>query len=106
MYAFDMNPQQVFSPQAAYIGVYQHSPTTNYAAAGCGSGAEMPRPVLLPAAQPGNSSLTMRPALSTESVAQCQLLKEVTVKVFDKGGGKITLSETLRWAIFPCSSSF
>ena len=50
----------------------------------------MPGPVLLPAAQPGNSSLTMRPALSTESVAQCQLdlLKEVTVKVFDKGCGK------------------
>ena len=48
----------------------------------------MPRTVLLPAAQPGNSSLTMRPALSTESVAQCQLLKEVTVKVFDRGCGK------------------
>ena len=75
----------------------------------------MPKTLLFPAAQPvhnGKSSLTMWAALSTglaESVAQCQLLKEVTVKVFDKGCGKITLSETLRCAIFrviSCSSSF
>ena len=45
----------------------------NYAAAGCGSGAKMPRTVLLPAAQPGhneNSSLTMQAALST-GLAEC-----------------------------------